>query len=75
MDKKQLVFGKGNFVLLAASVAIILIGFILVSGGQTTEETGFDPAIFNNRRLLLAPVVIMSGFGLLVYAILKKPKE
>ncbi|MDR2805623.1 MAG: DUF3098 domain-containing protein [Dysgonamonadaceae bacterium] len=74
MDKKQFAFGKENFILLAISVVIIIIGFILVSGGKTTEETGFDPSIFNTRRLLIAPIVIMSGFGLIIYAILKKPK-
>jgi hypothetical protein len=75
MDKKQFAFGKDNFVLLAISVVVIIIGFWLVSGGQTTEETGFDPSIFNVRRLLVAPIVIMSGFGLVMYAILKKTKE
>ena len=75
MDKKQFAFGKENFILLAVSVVIIIIGFILVSGGKSTEEMGFDPSIFNARRLLVAPVVIMSGFGLIIYAILKKSKE
>jgi hypothetical protein len=74
MDKKQLAFGKENFILLAISVAIIIIGFVLLSGGKTTEETGFDPAIFNTRRLWIAPIVIMGGFGLIIYSILKKPK-
>ena len=75
MDKKQFVFGKENFILIAISVVIIIIGFIIVSGGKTTEETGFNPSIFNTRRLLVAPIVIMSGFGLVIYAILKKPKD
>jgi len=75
MDKKQFVFGKENFILLAISVIIIIIGFIIVSGGGSTEETGFDPSIFNTRRLLIAPIVITSGFGLVIYAILKKPKD
>ena len=75
MNKKQFAFGKENFILLAISVAIIIIGFLLVSGGRTTEETGFDPSIFDTRRLFIAPIVIMAGFGSVVYAILKKPKE
>ena len=75
MNKKQFAFGKENFILLAISAAIIIIGFVLVSGGRTTEETGFDPSIFNTRRLFVAPIVIMAGFGMVVYAILKKPKE
>ncbi|MDR1682293.1 MAG: DUF3098 domain-containing protein [Candidatus Symbiothrix sp.] len=74
MENKHLAFGKENFILLTISIVIIIIGFILVSGGKTTEETGFDPSIFNTRRLLVAPIVIMTGFGLIIYAILKKPK-
>jgi membrane-bound ClpP family serine protease len=75
MDKKQFTFGKENFILLAVSLIIIIIGFVLLSGGKTTEETGFDPSIFNTRRLFVAPVVIVIGFGSVIYAILKKPKE
>jgi hypothetical protein len=75
MDKKQFTFGKENFILLGVSLIIIIIGFLLVSGGKTTEEAGFDPGIFNARRLFVAPVVIMIGFGSVIYAILKKPKE
>jgi hypothetical protein len=75
MDKKQFTFGKENFILLALSLFIIIIGFLLLSGGKTTEEAGFDPSIFNARRLFVAPVVIMLGFGSVIYAILKKPKE
>ena len=74
MDKKQFAFGKENFIWLAISVAIIIIGFILLSGGRTTEEAGFDPSIFNTRRLLVAPIVILTGFGLIIYSILKKSK-
>ncbi|MDR0681807.1 MAG: DUF3098 domain-containing protein [Dysgonamonadaceae bacterium] len=75
MDKKQFTFGKENFILLAVSLFVIIIGFVLLSGGKTTEETGFDPSIFNARRLFVAPVIIVIGFGSVIYAILKKPKE
>jgi len=75
MNKKQFAFGKENFILLAISIAIIVIGFLLMSGGKTTEETGFDPSIFSTRRIFVAPIVVMTGFGAVIYAILKKPKE
>ncbi|GHV10733.1 hypothetical protein FACS1894162_5460 [Bacteroidia bacterium] len=73
MDKKQFAFGKENYLLLAIAVAVILIGFFLVSGGKSTEAA-FDPSIFSARRLVVAPIVIMGGFGLVIYAILKKSK-
>jgi hypothetical protein len=75
MNNKQFAFGKENFILLAISIAIIIIGFLLVSGGKSTEETGFDPSIFNTRRLVIAPIVLLIGFGSVIYAILKKPKD
>ncbi|GHU90067.1 membrane protein [Bacteroidia bacterium] len=75
MDKKRFAFGKENFILLGVSILIIIIGFILMSGGKTTEETGFDPSIFNTRRIVIAPIVTMAGFFLVVWAILKRPKD
>lgn len=75
MKNNPFAFGKENFILLAISIVIIIIGFVLLSGGKTTEETGFDPSIFNTRRIFIAPVVIMVGFFSVIYAILKKPKD
>lgn len=74
MDKKKLALGKENFILLLISAIIIIIGFIVIAGGKSSEETGFNPSIFNNRRILIAPAIIIFGFGSVVYAILKKPK-
>ena len=73
MDNKRFVFGKVNFIILAVSIVIIIFGFWLMSGGKTTEETGFDPSIFNTRRIVIAPIVTMIGFVSVVVAILKKP--
>ena len=75
MDKNEYAFGKENFILLIASIVIIVIGFLLMSGGKTTEETGFDPSIFSQRRIVIAPIVTMAGFILVIYAILKKSKK
>jgi uncharacterized membrane protein len=75
MEKNHFAFGKENFILLAVSIIIIIIGFILMSGAKTTEETGFDPRIFDNRRIVVAPIVTLTGFILVIYAILKKPKK
>ena len=75
MDKRNFVFGKVNFIILAVSIAIIIVGFWLMSGGKTTEETGFDPSIFSVRRIIIAPIVTMIGFASVVVAILKKPKN
>jgi hypothetical protein len=75
MDKKNFVFGKVNFIMLAISILIIIFGFWLMSGGKTTEETGFDPNIFSARRIVAAPIVTMIGFAAIIAAILKKPND
>ena len=75
MDKKNFAFGKENFILMAISIVIIIIGFSLMAGGTTTEETGFNPAIFSARRIIVAPVITTIGFALVVWAILYKTKK
>ncbi len=56
-------------------IAFILIGFILMSGGDTGDETSFNPEIFNFRRITLAPIFILIGFVIEVFAIMYKPKK
>ncbi|MDR1561459.1 MAG: DUF3098 domain-containing protein [Dysgonamonadaceae bacterium] len=75
MDKKNFVFGKENFIILAVSIVIIIVGFWLMSGAKTTEEGGFNPAIFDTRRIVVAPIITMIGFLLVIFAILWKPKD
>ena len=75
MDNRKFAFGKENFILLGISILVIVVGFFLMSGAKTTEETGFDPRIFDTRRIVIAPIVTMTGFFLVIWAILKKPKD
>lgn len=74
MEKRNFAFGKMNFILLAIGVAIVVIGFILMSGSGSTE-TEFIPEIFSIRRIKIAPIVCLFGFLFIVYAILHKPTD
>lgn len=74
MAKKDFAFGKQNFILIAISVAIIALGFILMSGGGSEDPTGFNPEIFSSRRIVVAPVVTVIGFILMIFGILKNSK-
>ncbi|KGI59701.1 hypothetical protein HMPREF3034_01896 [Prevotella sp. DNF00663] len=74
MDKRNLAFGKSNFVLLAIGVLVVIIGFIMMSGGSSTENM-YDPSIFNAQRIKVAPVVCLIGFLSIIYAILHKSKD
>ncbi len=53
---------------------VVIIGFILMSGGNSNETT-FDPSIFNARRIKVAPVLCFIGFVSIVYAMIRKPKS
>ena len=64
MDKKNFAFDRMNYILLAIGMAIVVIGFLLMSGSGSTE-TNYDPDIFSARRIKLAPAVCLFGFVLL----------
>lgn len=74
MDKRNLAFGKINFILLAAGMAIVIIGFVLMSGGGSTEKY-FNPEIFNTLHVKVAPAVTFLGFVSIIFAIIFKPKD
>jgi hypothetical protein len=61
--KSELVFTKKNYQLLIISIAIVVFGFILMIG---------DTNIYDIRKTLVAPMVVLFGFGFGIYAILKK---
>ena len=73
-DKKNYAFGKENFILVAVGMLVVILGFILMSGGGSDENT-FDPEIFSVRRIKVAPVVCFLGFISIIYAIIRKPKD
>lgn len=58
------VFGRTNYILLLVSIAIVVVGFVLMSGNTD---------IYSFTKIVLAPIVVLSGFGLGFFAILKKP--
>ena len=74
MNKKNLAFSKINFILLAISVAIVVLGFILMSGSGSTE-TQYNPEIFSVMRIKVAPVVTFIGFVSIIGAIMYQPKH
>ena len=74
MEKKDLAFDKVNYILLALGLAIVIIGFLLMSGSGSTE-TAYDPDIFSARRIKVAPVVCLVGFVSMIYAVVRRPKD
>ncbi len=74
MPKRVFAFDRTNFILLAIGMAIVIIGFVLMSGPGSTE-TYFNPEIFSARRIKVAPAVCLAGYLFIVYAIVRKPRS
>ena len=74
MDKRNLAFGRINFILLAMGMLLVVIGFLLMTG-SASDTTQYQPDIFSARRIKVAPVVCLVGFVSMIYAVVRKPKD
>jgi membrane-bound ClpP family serine protease len=74
MDKRDFAFDKKNFIMLAIGMAVVVIGFLLMSGDGSTEHA-FNPDIFSARRIKVAPLVCLAGFVFMIYAVVRRSKS
>jgi hypothetical protein len=75
-DKElQFAFGKENYRLMLIGLGVIALGFILMVGGGSKDPQVFNEAIFNFQRLTLAPLLILAGYVIEIFAIMKKPRD
>lgn len=74
-QSRDFAFGRMNYILLLCSVGLLLIGFILMVGGGSTDPNVFSYDLFSTQRLTLSPVLIIAGFVVGLFAIMKKPKD
>ncbi|MDN3595587.1 DUF3098 domain-containing protein [Zunongwangia endophytica] len=72
---KNFVFGKKNYKFMFIGLAVIALGFILMAGGGSDDPNEFNEAVYNFRRIRLAPAIVLIGFGIQVYAILLNPNK
>ncbi|HNW76265.1 MAG TPA: DUF3098 domain-containing protein [Bacteroidales bacterium] len=68
-------FGKENYRLMLIGLAFIGLGFLLMIGGGSSDPNQFNPEIFSFRRITLSPILILAGFVIEIFAIMKKPKN
>lgn len=73
MEKMSL--SKKNYKLMLIGFVIIVIGFALMVGGGSEDPAVFSEDLFSFRRITLAPIIVLAGFGFEIYAIMKKYKE
>jgi len=67
-------FGKENYKFLFIGLGMILLGFVLMAGGGSDSPDVFNDSIFDIQRLTIAPILILGGFGVEIYAIMKRRK-
>jgi hypothetical protein len=75
-QKPVFLFDKTNYYIMFGGLALILLGFILMAGGKSTDPHVFNKEeIYSFRRITLAPILIIAGFVVEVIAIMRKPKD
>lgn len=76
IKKTSFAFGKENYRMLIIGVVLVVIGYILMVGGGSDDPTKFNAdEIFSFRRITLSPIVILTGFVVVLLGIMKKSKE
>jgi len=75
MSQNSFLFDKTNYLLFAVGLALIVLGFILMAGGGSEDPNVYNEALFNARRITWAPLFIVLGFVVEVFAILRRPKS
>lgn len=74
-QKTTFLFNKSNYILLIAGVLLNVIGFLLMIGGAAENLDDFNAdELFSPVRLTVAPILILLGYAVIIYSIMKKPK-
>ncbi|MEO0000571.1 MAG: hypothetical protein RL766_617 [Bacteroidota bacterium] len=73
--KNNTLFGKDNLLWMLIGIIVIILGFVLMSGGKSEDPNVFDvDQVYSKTRITIAPILIMAGLLIEVYAIMKKSK-
>lgn len=73
--QERMPFTLRNYAYMLAGVVVIVLGFVLMSGGAEHTATEFDESIFSPRRITVAPIVVIAGFVLVGFGIMKRFKS
>jgi phosphatidylglycerophosphate synthase len=64
--------GKKNAIILGIGIAFIVGGFLLMQGGGSEDPNVFNPEIFSTQRITIAPIIVLIGFAINTFAIMKR---
>ncbi len=74
-DKNNFVFGKDNYIYIIGGIVITIIGFVLMMGGGSEDRFVFNgDELFSSTRITVAPFLVILGFVVVIYGIMKKRK-
>ncbi len=73
--ERKFLFDKRNYILFGLGALLIIVGFMMMGGGGSTDPNVFNPAVFSASRITIAPILVLSGFVVTVFAIMLKPKQ
>ena len=73
--RQQLPFTKVNFIMMGVCLAMIVLGFVLMSGGGSQSDIAFNPEIFSTRRIVVGPTITFLGFLCMAFAIIWTPRS
>lgn len=68
----KMALSKKNYVLMLVGFAVIVLGFVLMTGGGSENPDEFNYEMFNFRRITLAPILVLGGFAFEIFAIMKR---
>lgn len=71
-NESRMPLSKKNYILMLIGLAVIIIGFLLMSGGGSDDPSVFNYEMFSCRRITIAPIVVIAGFAFEVFAIMKR---
>jgi uncharacterized membrane protein len=76
IKKTGFAFGKQNYQILVVGVVLVVLGYVLMIGGGSDDPNQFHAdEIFSTRRITVAPIVILLGFAVVLFGIMKKSKS
>jgi hypothetical protein len=72
-SKEKFVFGKNNIILILIGMGVTLIGFVLMIGGGSDDPNVFNKEeLFSPVRITIAPLLVIAGYAVVIYGIMKK---
>lgn len=73
-EDPRMPLARKNYIWLAIGLAVVLLGFVLMAGGGSNSPDEFNDAMFSWRRITLAPILVVAGFAIEAFAIMKRFK-